>query len=137
MAGVPEASIDYWTAKFLGQGYKVGRVDQVETAIGADIRRKDAKAGKGKSAAGKTAEEKQAGSIVNRELRSILTNGTIVDGNLLKNDLSDHCISIKEFIADASSHPRFGVVIADCSTAEFTISAFEVGWLLIRSSLMI
>lgn len=32
--GVPEASFDFWAAKFLAAGYKVGKVEQAETAIG-------------------------------------------------------------------------------------------------------
>jgi len=32
--GVPEASFDWWAAKFLAAGYKVGKVEQAETAIG-------------------------------------------------------------------------------------------------------
>jgi hypothetical protein len=32
--GVPEQSFDYWCAKFLAAGYKVGKVEQAETAIG-------------------------------------------------------------------------------------------------------
>lgn len=35
MVGVPEQSFDMWAAKFLGAGYKVGRVDQTETALGS------------------------------------------------------------------------------------------------------
>jgi len=31
---VPEASFDWWAAKFLAAGYKVGKVEQAETAIG-------------------------------------------------------------------------------------------------------
>lgn len=95
--------------------------------MGADIRRKDAKDGKESKTAKKTASKDDKGSkIVNRELKSVFTTGTIVDGGLLTDDLSNHCIAIKEFIPDASSNPRYGIVIADCSTAEFTISAFEV-----------
>jgi DNA mismatch repair protein MSH6 len=112
MVGVPESTIDYWIAKFLAQGYKVGRVEQAETALGADLRRKDDATDKAK--------------IVNRQLKTVLTTGTIVDGNLLTDDLSNHCISVKEYIAEAGADPRFGVVIADCSTAEFTMSAFQV-----------
>jgi DNA mismatch repair protein MSH6 len=93
-------------------------VDQAETAIGADLRRQDA--GKGKEKAAKEPK------IVHRELRQILTTGTIVDGQLLTDDLSNHCIAIKEYLADGDSDPRFGIVIADCSTAEFTMSAFQV-----------
>lgn len=72
--------------KFLAQGYKVGRVDQCETALGAEMRVKDGKA-KGKQPAGKT--------IVRRELRSVLTSGTLVDGSMLTDDLSNHCVAIK------------------------------------------
>ena len=122
MVGVPESTIDYWIAKFLGQGHKVGRVDQAETALGADLRRQADKAGKGKSSAGSADKAK----IVNRELKTVLTTGTIVDGHLLTDDLSNHCISVKEYIAEAGADPCFGIVIADCSTAEFTMSAFQV-----------
>lgn len=34
MVGVPEMSFDFWAAKFLAAGYKVGKVEQAETAIG-------------------------------------------------------------------------------------------------------
>ena len=105
MVGVPESSFDFWAAKvslylrfrgsctdswlqFLAQGYKVGRVDQCETALGAEIRVKDGKKGKGKV----TAEKK---GIVRRELRSVLTTGTIVDGSMLTDDLASHCVAIK------------------------------------------
>lgn len=32
--GVPEQSFDMWASKFLAAGYKVGKVEQAETAIG-------------------------------------------------------------------------------------------------------
>lgn len=75
--------------QFLAQGYKVGRVDQCETALGAELRVKDGKKGgpKAKGPAGKT--------IVRRELKSVLTSGTIVDGTLLTDDLASHCVAIK------------------------------------------
>lgn len=39
MAGVPEASIDYWIAKFLGQGYKVkgGSLPALRILAHADV----------------------------------------------------------------------------------------------------
>lgn len=101
---------------------QVGRVDQAETAIGADLRRQDANAS-GKSKSKASTEPK----IVHRELKTVLTTGTIVDGQLLTDDLSSHCIAVKEYLADGDSDPKFGVVIADCSTASFTLSGFEVG----------
>ncbi|GAA5834415.1 hypothetical protein JCM5353_008937 [Sporobolomyces roseus] len=118
MVGVPESSFDFWAAKFLAQGYKVGRVDQSETALGAEIRNKDAKAagGKGKAKGGK--------EIVRRELKSVLTTGTIVDGSMLTDDMSNHCVAIKEEISTATSLPTFGICVLDASTAEFSLSHF-------------
>lgn len=108
MVGVPETSFDFWAAKvnlfsyfvskllhtklihslnqFVAQGYKVGRVEQCETALGAEMRLKD-----GKAAGQKT----PAKSIVRRELKSVLTAGTLVDGSMLTDDLASHCVSIK------------------------------------------
>lgn len=92
MVGVPETSFDYWAAKFLARGYKVGRVDQCETALGAEIRNKDdKKAGKGKG----SAKQSNGKEIVRRELKSVLTGGTIVDGSMLTDDMSNHCVAIK------------------------------------------
>jgi DNA mismatch repair protein MSH6 len=31
-------SFDLWAGKFLAKGYKVGKVDQAETALGAEMR---------------------------------------------------------------------------------------------------
>ncbi|KAM0755699.1 DNA mismatch repair protein Msh6 [Meredithblackwellia eburnea MCA 4105] len=120
MVGVPESHFDFWAAKFLAQGYKVGRVDQCETALGAEMRVKDGKA-KGKS--GGTASNGKA--IVRRELKSVLTSGTIVDGSMLTDDLSNHCVAVKEEISSPTSPPIFGVCVLDASTAGFSFSYFE------------
>ncbi|KAI5476724.1 hypothetical protein MNV49_007314 [Pseudohyphozyma bogoriensis] len=120
MVGVPESSFDFWAAKFLAQGYKVGRVDQCETALGAEMRVKDGKA------SGKKQEKASNGkAIVRRELKSVLTSGTIVDGSMLTDDLSNHCVAIKEYTPTSSSPPTFGICVLDASTAEFSLSYFE------------
>ncbi|WVQ64535.1 uncharacterized protein L199_002702 [Kwoniella botswanensis] len=110
MVGVPEQSLEFWIHKFLAAGHKVGIVEQVETAIGQQIRNK-----------GKSNEPK----IVNRELRQVFTNGTIVDGAYLNSDEANHCVSIKEFVSDLDGTSAFGVCILDASTGSFDISAFE------------
>ncbi|GAA99438.1 uncharacterized protein L969DRAFT_93899 [Mixia osmundae IAM 14324] len=115
MVGVPEATFDFWAAKFLAQGYKVGRVDQAETAIGMEMRHKDAKS------AGEKASSKK---IVQRELNCVLTSGTIVDERMLSDDLSQHCIAIREYTPSSSARPQFGLCVLDASTAEFRIIAF-------------
>jgi DNA mismatch repair protein MSH6 len=84
-----------------------------------------------------------AKQIVRRELKTVLTSGTIVDGALLTDDLGSHCVAIKvsplsilsphvlmatsmqEFAANSSSAPTFGVCVLDASTAEFSLSSFE------------
>jgi DNA mismatch repair protein MSH6 len=67
----------------------VGRVDQCETALGAELRLKDGKAN------GKAGKDSGGKAIVRRELKSVYTSGTLVDGSMLTDDLSNHCVSIK------------------------------------------
>ncbi|CED82378.1 Mismatch repair ATPase MSH6 (MutS family) [Phaffia rhodozyma] len=109
MVGVPEQNFEMWAAKFLAAGYKVGRVEQSETALGAEMRMK---------ASGGKAQ------IVNRELKHVLTNGTVSDPSYLAGDEANHCISIKE---DSSNliNPSFGITVLDAATGAFSLSAFE------------
>ncbi|KIY47863.1 DNA mismatch repair protein Msh6 [Fistulina hepatica ATCC 64428] len=119
MVGVPEMSFDFWAAKFLGKGHKVGKVSQSETALGAEMR---LAADKGKSKKPKGAEEKAKDKIVQRELNKVFTNGTLVDGNLLTEDEAGHCVAIIE--DQASDTSSFGICVLDCSTSQFNLSAF-------------
>ncbi|WWC67072.1 uncharacterized protein I206_100979 [Kwoniella pini CBS 10737] len=111
MVGVPEQSLEYWIQKFIGAGHKVGIVEQVETAIGLQMRNK-----------GKKSDEPK---IVNRELRHVFTNGTIVNGTYLSSDEANHCVAIKEFVSETDDTSAFGVCILDASTGSFDLSAFE------------
>ncbi|KAJ9104934.1 hypothetical protein QFC19_003729 [Naganishia cerealis] len=142
MVGVPEQSFDYWCAKFLAAGYKVGKVEQAETAIGMEMRTK--------AAAGKT--KNKADSIVRRELAAVLTNGTVVDEAFLSGDEACHCIAIKVSalfsisarfclwdLTDGPSslamvqqegqsddgNATYGVCILDAATGRFELTAFE------------
>ncbi|KZO95305.1 DNA mismatch repair protein Msh6 [Calocera viscosa TUFC12733] len=110
MVGVPESSFNFWAAKFLAKGYKVGRVDQVETQLGAEMR--VAKHGNSSGGSGK--------EIVRRELNKVLTNGTLVDPELMVDDEAGHCVSIKE-----GENNTFGVCTLDAATGEFNLCAFE------------
>ncbi|KAI0066930.1 DNA mismatch repair protein Msh6 [Artomyces pyxidatus] len=118
MVGVPEMSFNFWAAKFLAKGYKVGRVDQAETALGAEMR---VAATKSKT---KIAEDKQKEKIVRRELHKVYTNGTLVDEELLTDEQAGHCVSIREE-EDEGAHGSFGVCVLDSATSEFNLSAFE------------
>ena len=123
MVGVPEQSFELWASKFLSrvrrriaqirltaQGYKVGRVEQTETALGAEMRERDEKKPKPK---GK--------SIVNRELKRVLTQATQVEN--LEDDQSRHCVAIKE-TGGHDSDPTIGLCILDAATAEFQLATF-------------
>ncbi|CAJ0650325.1 6592_t:CDS:10 [Entrophospora sp. SA101] len=111
MAGVPEASFEHWAAKFIAKNHKVARVDQMETALGKEMREK----------ATKTKEDK----IIHRQLTSIFTSGTIVDSGLLTNDMSTYCMSIKEYCPTENSPPSFGICFVDTSIAEFNFTSFQ------------
>ncbi|KAJ7756787.1 muts domain V-domain-containing protein [Mycena maculata] len=121
MVGVPESSFNFWAAKFLGKGYKVGRVDQAETALGAEMR---VKADKSK---GKVSTDKNKEKIVRRELNKVYTNGTLLDPEMLTDDQAGHFISICESFPDdgADSISAFGVSVLDCATSQFNLSTFE------------
>lgn len=86
MVGVPESSFSFWASKFLAKGYKVGKVEQVETALGAEMRVAASKE-KGTKAAEK--------GLVRRVLNKVFTNGTLVDGDFLVDEEAGHCISLR------------------------------------------
>ncbi|CAG8546606.1 8518_t:CDS:10 [Diversispora eburnea] len=110
MVGVPEMSFESWAAQFIAKGYKVARVDQMETALGKEMREKSSK--------------KKEEKIIRRELATILTAGTIVDGGLLTNDMSTFCMSIKESCDSENDPPAFGICFVDTATAEFHLTSF-------------
>ncbi|KAJ3131884.1 DNA mismatch repair protein msh6 [Physocladia obscura] len=120
MAGVPEMSFDSWASQFVARGYKVAKVDQVESAIAKDMNKK-----KQQQSSSWSSSTKQD-NIIRRELTVILTQGTLVDTQLLTSDMSTYCLSIKEEVANdpQQQQPKFGVSFVDTATAEFNISWF-------------
>ncbi|KAJ3035450.1 DNA mismatch repair protein msh6 [Rhizophlyctis rosea] len=113
MVGVPESSFEEWAGKFIAKGYKVAKVDQMENAVGKAIR--------DKQSASKKAEEK----VLRRELKCVLTPGTLTDASLLTSEMNTYCMSIKEEITIAHSPPAFGICFVDTATAEFSLCYFE------------
>lgn len=102
----------------------MGRVDQAETALGAEMR---VAADKGKGKAKMTAEEKGKDKIVRRELNKVYTNGTLIDEALLTDEQAGHCVSIREEGEEdlKTGKQKFGLCVLDSSTSEFNLSAFE------------
>ncbi|CAO1620443.1 unnamed protein product [Sympodiomycopsis kandeliae] len=109
MVGVPEASFDMFATKLLALGYKVGRVDQMETAVAKGMRAK-----KGSSS-----------EIVRRELRHVMTTGTMIEG--LEDDLASYCIALSENVVQQGGEDfaTFGVCMLDAATSEFTLAQWQ------------
>ncbi len=119
----PYVSCSLYHQFTLSTGFKVGRVDQAETALGAEMR-VAADKGKGK---GRSTNTENKDKIVRRELNKVYTNGTLVDEALLTDDQAGHCISIREDGEEdvKTGTQKFGLCVLDSSTSEFNLSAFE------------
>lgn len=107
LAGIPEMSFDYWAKEFISLGYKVARVDQKETLLAKEMR------------GGSTKEEK----IIKRELTGVLTGGTLTDLNMINDDMSIYCLSIKEEQLD-DGRKVFGIAFVDTATSELNLIEF-------------
>lgn len=110
MVGVPEASLDHWATQFVAKGFKIARVDQMESALGKEMRERDDK------------QKKKEEKVIRRELASVLTGGTLTDGGMLQTDMADYCVAIKE--AEVDGLPAFGVAFVDTATAQFDLVEF-------------
>lgn len=113
MVGVPEGSLDMWVNQFIAKGYKVARVDQMESALGKEMRERGSKGPK---------VLKKEDKVIRRELACILTGGTLVDGSMLQDDMAVYCAAIKESTVDGQ--PAFGIAFVDAATGQFFLSEF-------------
>ncbi|KAF2751879.1 DNA mismatch repair protein Msh6 [Sporormia fimetaria CBS 119925] len=113
MVGVPEASLDMWASQFVAKGYKVARVDQMESALAKEMRERDDKA---------TVKKGKENKVIRRELAAVLTAATLVDPGMLQNEMSTYCMAIKEI--DRDNRPAFGIAFVDCATAQFQLCEF-------------
>jgi DNA mismatch repair protein MSH6 len=111
MVGVPEASLEHWAAQFVAKGFKIARVDQRETALGKEMRERDDKQSKSKD-----------DKVIKRELACVLTAGTLVDGQMLQDDMATYCVAIKE--SEVDDKPAFGISFVDASTGQFHVTQF-------------
>jgi DNA mismatch repair protein MSH6 len=111
MVGVPESSLEMWVNQFVAKGFKVARVDQMESALGKEMRERGGN------------KAKKADKIIRRELACILTAGTLVDGSMLQGDMATYCAAIKECTID--DKPAFGIAFVDAATGQFFVSQFE------------
>jgi DNA mismatch repair protein MSH6 len=114
MVGVPEMSLDHWANQFVAKGFKIARVDQMESALGKEMREREDSVG--------PANKGKKDKIINRELACVLTKGTLVDGSMLEDDMATYCVAIKEGVVDES--PAFGIAFVDTATGQFFLSEF-------------
>lgn len=106
LAGVPEMSFEYWAAAFIAKGYKVARVDQVESALAKEMRES-------------SGASKKEDKVIRRELTCVLTGGTLVDDAMLVDEMSTYCMAVKQ------QETQFAVCFVDTATGAFFITQFE------------
>lgn len=104
LAGIPEMSFEYWAKEFISHGYKVAKVDQVETLLAKEMR------------GGSTKEEK----IIKRELTGVLTGGTLTNLDMLSDDMATYCMAIKES-SNENGERVFGACFVDTATSEMNL----------------
>ena len=113
MVGVPEMSLDHWANQFVAKGYKIARVDQMESALSKEMRERDDE---------RPAKSAKVDKVIRRELACVWTRGTLVDGGMLQDDMSTYCVSIKESTVEDS--PAFGIAFVDAATGQFFLTEF-------------
>lgn len=101
LAGIPEMSFEYWAKEFISHGYKVAKVDQVESLLAKEMR------------GGGSKEEK----IIRRELTGVLTGGTLTDLDMISDDMATYCLAIKESTTQ-EGEKVFGACFVDTATSE-------------------
>ncbi|WP_035343856.1 DNA mismatch repair protein MutS [Halalkalibacter hemicellulosilyticus] len=95
MCGVPYHSADAYVSKLIEKGYKIAICEQVE-------------------------DPRQAKGVVKREVVKLLTPGTVMDGQMIKEKEHNYLVAVTVF-ADRS----YGVARADLTTGECAVTLFE------------
>ncbi|XP_023736009.1 DNA mismatch repair protein MSH7 [Lactuca sativa] len=100
--GITEHAIDDAIEKLLARGYKVGRVEQLETSEQAKSR-------------GSTA-------VIQRKLVNVLTPSTLVNGNI--GPQAVHLLAIKEGIRNLDDgSTAYGFAFVDCAALQFWVGS--------------
>ncbi|KAL0481889.1 DNA mismatch repair protein MSH [Acrasis kona] len=111
MVGVPESSFPVWASKFIALGYKIARVEQMETPNDVKKRKIGAKTPRGSTE-----------NVVNRELQQILTAGTLVDPSMITDsNMNNYLLCVKEDIL----RNNFGICYVDTSTGELNLGCIQ------------
>lgn len=108
--GFPEMAYEKYAKQLVQLGYKVGRVEQMETP--EMLKEANAKAKK---------KGIKARKVVRREMCSMLTKGTLTDLSLIEGSDAHFLLSLCE----DEEADMMGVCFVDCSTGKFNIGQYK------------
>ncbi|KAL3535766.1 hypothetical protein ACH5RR_004227 [Cinchona calisaya] len=102
--GISESGIDDAVQKLIDRGYKVGRIEQLETS--------------------EQAKSRGSASVIQRKLIGILTPSTMSEGNIGPNAV--HLLAVKEdcFVLENGS-TAFGFAFFDCAALKFWVGSIS------------
>ncbi|CAH9131382.1 unnamed protein product [Cuscuta epithymum] len=102
--GIPEGGIDDAVQKLLARGYKVGRIEQLETS--------------------EQAKSRGSTSIIQRKLVNVLTPATTSEGNIGQDAV--HLLYINEgCVGLESSSTAYGFAFVDCAALKFWVGSIS------------
>jgi len=111
MCGVPEGRFATYAGQLVAKGFKVGRVEQMET-MNAMQKRTKVPAGKAPA----------KGAVCERELCQILTQGTLTDESMLEGHASNFLLAL---CAGQRTSTAFGVCLVEASTGVFYVGELD------------
>lgn len=118
-SGIPEQSFEKHSVRLLNLGYKVGRIEQVETNNSKEMR-------KGRSSGGNSA------ACIDRKLARIVTKATVMDEAMLHDHRPRYVFAIAEDIehldesqSNVDSRITVGVCYVDTACGSVTLREFS------------
>ncbi|CAA0806439.1 DNA mismatch repair protein MSH7 [Striga hermonthica] len=101
--GVSESGIDDAVQKLIARGYKVGRIEQLETS--------------------EQAKSRGSSSVIQRKLIHVLTPATTLEGNIGPDAV--HLLAIKEGGILGNGSNAFGFAFVDCAALKFWVGSIS------------
>lgn len=98
MCGVPYHSVENYISRLIGQGYKIAICEQME-------------------------DPRQTKGMVRREVTQLITPGTVMEGNSLRDKENNFIAALSVFADDT-----YGLAINDLTTGENRLTLFSGGW---------
>eukprot|EP00960_Hanusia_phi_P046930 758113-Hanusia_phi.AAC.7 len=109
MCGIPEGQFSTYASRLVARGFKVGRVEQMETLNAMQKR-------------AKSNGVKQGSLVCERELCQILTQGTLVDESMLSSPQANYMLTVS---VESQCSMHMGVCLLEASTGYFYLGEIE------------